>query len=50
MITEAGQTKITSIADLEAQIDAAQEAGRKSLFLMVRRAGEPRFVALNLDE
>ncbi len=50
VITEAGQTKITSIADLEAQIDAAKEAGRKSLFLMVRRAGEPRFVALNLDE
>ncbi|WP_420003400.1 Do family serine endopeptidase [Arenibacterium sp. LLYu02] len=50
VITEVGQTKIASIADLEAQIDAAQEAGRKSLFLMVRRAGEPRFVALNLGE
>ncbi len=50
VITEAGQTKISSIADLEAQIEAAEEAGRKSLFLMVRRAGEPRFVALNLDE
>lgn len=50
VITEAGQSKVTSIADFEAQIDAAKEAGRKSLFLMVRRAGEPRFVALNIVE
>ncbi|NIZ14177.1 Do family serine endopeptidase [Phaeobacter sp. HF9A] len=50
VITEAGQTKIASIADLEEQIAAAKEAGRKSIFLMVRRAGEPRFVALNLGE
>jgi len=50
VITEAGQTKLSSIADLEAQIEAAEEGGRKSIFLMVRRAGEPRFVALNLGE
>ena len=50
VITEAGQTKLASISDLEEQISAAQDAGRKSLFLMVRRAGEPRFVALNLGE
>ena len=50
VITEAGQNKIATIADFEAQIEAAKESGRKSLFLMVRRAGEPRFVALNLGE
>jgi serine protease Do len=50
VITEAGQNKIATIADFEAQIKAAKESGRKSLFLMVRRAGEPRFVALNLGE
>ncbi|WP_394805024.1 Do family serine endopeptidase [Tritonibacter scottomollicae] len=50
VITEAGQNKVASIADLEAQIEAAEEGGRKSIFLMVRRAGEPRFVALNLDD
>lgn len=50
VITEAGQNEVISIEDLEAQIDAAKEAGRKSLFIMVRRAGEPRFVALNLDD
>ncbi|GLT12265.1 DegQ family serine endoprotease [Sulfitobacter porphyrae] len=49
IITEAGQQKVTSIADLEARIEAAQDAGRKSLLLLVRRAGDPRFVALTLD-
>ena len=50
VITEAGQQKVTGIADLEARIDEAKEAGRKSLLLLVRRSGEPRFVALNLSE
>ncbi len=50
LITEAGQQKLTSIAELEERIAEAKEAGRKSLLLLVRRAGEPRFVALSLDE
>ena len=50
VITEAGQQKLTEIADLEARIDEAREAGRKSLLLLVRRGGEPRFVALPLGE
>ncbi len=50
IITEAGQQKIVTIADLNARVDAAREAGRKSLLLLVRRAGDPRFVALTLDE
>ena len=36
-------------ADLEAQIGQAKDSGRKSLLLLVRRAGEPRFVALPLE-
>ncbi len=48
VITEAGQNKISSPADFEAQIEAAKEAGRKSLLLLVRRDGEPRFVALSV--
>ena len=48
LLTEAGQQKITKITDLEARIVDAQEAGRKSILLLVRRAGEPRFVALTL--
>ena len=50
LITEAGQQKVTLIADLEARMDEAREAGRKSLLLLVRRGGEPRFVALGLEE
>ncbi|OUS22270.1 serine protease [Rhodobacterales bacterium 59_46_T64] len=50
VITEAGQHKIGSVAELEERISAVREAGRKSLLLLVRRAGEPRFVALNLEE
>ncbi len=49
VITEAGQQKVMRVADLEDRISEAEEAGRKSLLLLVRRAGEPRFVALSLD-
>ena len=50
LITEAGQQKLMKVADLEERIDEAKEAGRKSLLLLVRRAGDPRFVALGLEE
>jgi serine protease Do len=49
VITEAGQQKIVRIADLEARIDDANDAGRRSILLLVRRGGEPRFVALSLE-
>ncbi len=49
VITEAGQQKLESVADLEARIADAREGGRKSLLLLVRREGEPRFVALSLN-
>ncbi len=48
LITEAGQQKLIKLSDLETKIADAKEAGRKSLLLLVRRAGEPRFVALSL--
>jgi len=50
VITEAGQEAIMTIADFEARIEAASEAGRKSILLLVRRGGDPRFVALVLEE
>ncbi|MEO1537769.1 MAG: Do family serine endopeptidase [Pseudomonadota bacterium] len=49
LITEAGQEKVVTVADLEARIEDAKEAGRKSILLLVRRGGDPRFVALSLD-
>jgi len=49
LITEAGQQKIASVSDLDDRVAEAQEAGRTSILLLVRRAGEPRFVALPID-
>jgi serine protease Do len=50
VITEAGQEAVVTVADLEERIEAATDAGRKSLLLLVRRGGDPRFVALVLEE
>ncbi|MFC3630415.1 Do family serine endopeptidase [Paracoccus angustae] len=50
IITEAGQQPVASIRDLNARIDEVREAGRKSLLVLVRRNGEPRFVALPVGE
>ncbi len=48
VITEAGQAQVLAISDLEERIAEAKDAGRKSILLLVRRAGDPRFVALNI--
>lgn len=50
VITEAGQAQVLALTDLEERIAEAQEAGRKSILLLVRRAGDPRFVALTIAE
>ncbi|WP_323785246.1 Do family serine endopeptidase [Thalassovita sp.] len=50
LIAEAGQQKLTSVQDLQDRVDEARDAGRKSLLLLVRRAGEPRFVALSVKQ
>lgn len=50
IITDAGQQPVTTLADLETQVKAAKDAGRKSILILVRRAGEPRFVALPLEQ
>lgn len=49
VITEAGQQPVATVSDLEARVQAAKDAGRKSILLLVRRAGEPRFVALPVE-
>jgi len=50
VITEAGQQAVATVADLQERIEAATEAGRRSLLLLVRRGGDPRFVALVLEK
>lgn len=50
LITEAGQQKVETLAALDERIAEATEAGRKSLLLLVRRSGDPRFVAISLED
>ena len=50
VISEAGQQKLRVVSDFEARIAEAKEAGRKSLLLLIRRAGDPRFVALSVED
>ncbi len=50
VITEAGQAAVASVDDLEDRIAEAREEGRSSILLLVRRGGDPRFVALSLEE
>jgi serine protease Do len=49
IITEAGQQKVLRLKDLQDRIAEAKSAGRKSLLLLIRRGGDPRFVALSLE-
>ena len=49
VIVEAGQQAVASVADLEARVAEAREAGRKSILLLIRREGDPRFVALPVE-
>jgi serine protease Do len=48
IITEVAQQPVRSVADFSDRVDAAEEAGQKSILLLIRRAGNPRFVALAL--
>lgn len=50
LITEAGQIAVVTLDDFEDRVLEARDAGRKSILLLVRRGGDPRFVALGLQE
>jgi serine protease Do len=50
LITEVGQQKVVRLQDLEDRIQEAKDAGRKSILLLVRRGGDPRFVALSIED
>ncbi len=49
LITEVGQQKVTTIGEVQDRIQEAKDAGRKSVLLLIRRDGEPRFVALSVN-
>ena len=50
VITEAGQQPVLAVSDLTDRIAEARDAGRNSLLLLIRRDGDPRFVALVLGD
>ena len=49
IVTEAGQQPVTTVESFQAALDQAREAGRRTLLLMVRSGGDPRFVALAIE-
>ena len=49
VIVEVGQEKVSTVNDLQAKVQAAKDEGRKSILLLIRREGNPRFVALSLE-
>ena len=49
VITEANQSGVTSVEDFQTRVEEARDAGRKSILMLIRRGGEPRFVALSLE-
>ena len=48
VITEAGQQPVVTLQDIQDRLSEAKDAGRKSLLLLVRHGGDPRFVALTI--
>ena len=49
VITEVGQEAVANPKEMRGRIESAEAAGRNSILLLVRREGQPRFVALNLS-
>jgi serine protease Do len=49
VIVEAGQQKVMKVSDLQDRVTEAKDAGRKSILLLIRRQGDPRFVALSVQ-
>ena len=50
VISEAGGSSVKSLEEFKNRIAMANEAGRRSLLLLLRRSGQPNFVALPIDE
>ncbi len=50
VIVEVSQNPVTTPRDVADRIEAAKDAGRRSVLLLVRTGGSGRFVALTLEE
>ncbi|MFE3837507.1 Do family serine endopeptidase [Pseudogemmobacter sonorensis] len=49
LIVEAGQQGVTRLSDLRDRVEEAKAAGRRSILLLIRRDGDPRFLALAVN-
>lgn len=47
VIAEVAQEKVSQPGDVEALLEAARDAGRKSVLFLIQREGQPRFIAVN---
>ena len=50
IIVEAAQQEVKDASQVTAKIDEAKKKGRKSILLLIDRAGDLRFVALRIDQ
>lgn len=50
VIVEVSQERVRVPADVVKRVDAARKAGRKSVFLLVERQGNPQFFVVRVDE
>jgi serine protease Do len=50
VVVEVAEQEVKSPDDITKRIDEARKAGRKSILLLVDRAGDLRFVALRIDQ
>ncbi|UWQ97562.1 Do family serine endopeptidase [Rhodobacteraceae bacterium M385] len=50
IITEVTQAPVTTVADFQQRIEAADAAGQETILLLIRRDGNPRFMALSIKD
>ena len=50
IITEVTQQPVTTVADFQTLLQSAEEAGQQSILLLIRRDGNPRFMALSIKD
>ncbi|MEJ6389364.1 Do family serine endopeptidase [Gymnodinialimonas ulvae] len=49
IITEVTQQSVENVAEFQTLVQAARDAGQQSILLLIRRDGNPRFMALAID-
>jgi serine protease Do len=50
IVVEVGQEEVKTPADVQAKVQKAKQANRKSILFLVDRQGEMRFIALRIDK